>query len=257
MVTNLQLMQFAVPIAYKTNGVSIAVAPVLQYGALDINYNLADASANLVSGNTQGVAQDFGFGFNLGLAYEVSGFTIGATYKSAIDMVYTGQISRAMADFTQTSAANFSDHLEQPAEIGIGVSYTIEGNTIAFDYKNVAWSSAKGYEDFGWEDQDVFAIGYEYAAKNWAARLGYNYAKSAVQDQANTLSNTLNLLGFPATVESHVTVGGTYAFNEKVSADLAYVYGLEAEDTYTNMLGAQTTTKHSQSGVSVQINYAF
>jgi len=257
MVTNLQLMQFGVPIAYKTNGLSMAVTPILQYGALDINYNIADANANLVSGNTQGVAQDFGFGFNLGLAYEMEGFTVGATYKSAIDMEYKGQISRAMADFTQTDPSNYSDNLEQPSEIGIGISYTIEGNTIALDYKNIAWSSAAGYEDFGWEDQSVYAIGYEYATKNWAARLGYNYAESAVKENANTLLNTLNLLGFPATVESHVTFGGTYAFSENVSADLAYVYALEAEESYTNMLMQKTTTTHSQSGVSFQLNYNF
>ena len=37
MVTNLQLMQFAVPVAYKMDGFSIGIAPVLQYGSLDID----------------------------------------------------------------------------------------------------------------------------------------------------------------------------------------------------------------------------
>ena len=40
--------------------------------------------------------------------------------------------------------------------------------------------SAKGYKDFGWEDQDVYAIGYQYAQDNWAVRLGYNYAESPI-----------------------------------------------------------------------------
>jgi long-chain fatty acid transport protein len=55
MVTNLQLMQFGVPLAYKMNNFSIAITPILQYGALDIMY---DASALGVDVSTQGIAQD-------------------------------------------------------------------------------------------------------------------------------------------------------------------------------------------------------
>jgi len=40
MVSNLQLMQFAVPVAYKASGFSIAVTPILQYGNLDMNFKL-------------------------------------------------------------------------------------------------------------------------------------------------------------------------------------------------------------------------
>ena len=61
MVTNLQLMQFAVPIAYKTNGFSIALTPILQYGNLDMNIKLPTATGGIENvGN--GLAQDFGFG---------------------------------------------------------------------------------------------------------------------------------------------------------------------------------------------------
>jgi len=254
MVTNLQLMQFAVPLAYKAAGFSVGIAPVLQYGSLDINYNLADASANLISGNTKGVAQDFGFGYNLGLGYTESGLTVGATYKSAIDMVYKGQISQAMKDFTGTLG---SDHLEQPAEIGLGTSYTFSGNTVALDYKRVNWASAKGYKDFGWEDQDVYALGYQYAQDAWALRAGYNYAKSAIKSNVNTTLNTLNLLGFPATVEKHYTMGGSYGFSKSTSVDLAYVYASAKNQAYSNMLMATTTTKHNQDAVSVQLNLNF
>ena len=267
MVTNLQLMQFAIPLAYNNSGFSIGFAPVLQYGSLDINYNLAEVHMNdamdtitsvtLKSGSTQGVAQDFGMGFNFGLAYETNGLTVGASYKSAINMTYKGQISQAMADFTQTAASNFSDDLEQPAEMGVGVSYSISGNTIALDVKQINWSDAKGYKDFGWKDQTVYALGYEYAQDTWAVRLGYNYAKSAIEENTDTLLNTLNLLGFPATVESHMTIGGTYAFNNTTSVDLAYTLSPEATDKYDNMLMAETETKHSQSSVSFQLNYAF
>jgi len=259
MVTNLQLMQFGVPLAYKVDGLSLAVTPLVQYGALDINY--AGQGGPGTSSSTQGVAQNIQFGYTLGAAYEVDGFTIGAVYKSEIEMKYNGQISQAMSDFTGMTPSNFSDKLSTPEEIGFGVSYNTNEHTFAVDYKRINWSKAKGYEDFQWKDQDVYALGYEYATKDWAARLGYNYAKSPISEQTGPmggLPNTLNLLGFPAIVESHIAVGGTYNITEQTSFDLAYVHAMEKKETFAGMMpGSTVTTKHSQSAVTAQVNFAF
>jgi len=264
MVTNLQLMQFAVPLAYKSNGFSVGIAPVLQYGSLDINYDTNGSNPS----QTKGVAQDFGFGYNIGLSYEVSGLTVGASYKSAIDMVYAGQLSSATNQFYHMNYLNqagvLDDHLEQPAEYGVGISYKMGASTFAVDYKQIQWSSAKGYKSFGWEDQDVYALGYEYDAGNWAGRLGYNHSKNPIKNldatQANNGTyNMLNLLGFPGIVEDHYTVGGSYAFSKQTSLDLAYVYSPETSQKFTtNPTGPVTIeTKHSQQGVSAQLNFNF
>jgi long-chain fatty acid transport protein len=263
MVTNLQLMQFGVPLAYKMNDLSLSITPVLQYGSLDINYAhpmMSDATVGA------GVAQDLKFGYNLGASYEISGVTIGAVYKSQIDMEYEGVLSSAASPMTGGAYTN--DKLSTPAEMGVGVSYTFSGNTIAVDYKKIKWSDAKGYEDFAWEDQDVIALGYEYATSSWAARIGYNYAKSPISEQATTymnssngmsgpVINTFNLLGFPGIVESHVTVGGSYNITKQTSVDLAYTYAPEVTNTYTNFAMSDITTKHSQSSVSAQVNFNF
>jgi len=264
MVTNLQLMQFAVPLAYKSNGFSVGIAPVLQYGSLDINFknNSGGALPGLASGatsDTKGVAQDFGFGYNLGAAYEMAGLTVGASYKSAISMTYKGQISEAMQDFTGTLG---SDDLEQPAEMGVGASYTMGGHTLALDYKKIKWSDAKGYKDFKWEDQNVYMIGYQFAQDNWALRAGYNHATSPIKDQgiAGSLTNVFNLLGFPAIVENHYTIGGSYAFSKMTSLDLAYAYSPETTEKFGYNLGSGATTietKHSQDAVTMQLNFNF
>ncbi len=255
MVTNLQLMQFGVPLTYATHSFSVGVTPVLQYGALDINYDAGAGSTGA------GIAQDLAFGVNVGAAYAIAGVTVGASYKSQIDMEYKGQLTAAMAGF---GVPYENDTLSTPAEVGVGVSYAIAGSTVALDFKQIKWSDAEGYKDFGWNDQNVIALGYEYATEAWAARVGYNYAKSPIEDQglAGSLNNTLNLLGFPAIVESHVTLGGTYAFNEKTSLDLAYVYALEANETYEvsnfpNPGTREIETTHSQSSISAQLNYNF
>ena len=271
MVTNLQLMQFAVPLAYKTNGFALGIAPVLQYGSLDMNYNAAAFGGS--DSQTQGVAQDFGFGYNIGTAYEVANLTVGASYKSAIDMNYKGQLSKATGQFnTMFSAFGgfpvLADNLEQPAEIGVGTSYKLNGNTFALDYKQIKWADAKGYKDFGWENQNVIILGYQFAQDNWALRAGYNHSKNPIKEQngatpQGALLNTLNLLGFPAIVESHYTVGASYGLSKMTSLDLAYVYAPETTATYstqafTGMGGAaQISTKHSQQATSVQLNFKF
>ena len=234
---------------------------MLQYGALDINYEHPDQTIH-----SAGTGQDLQFGFNLGLAYEIDAFTIGAVYKSQIDMQYKDVMSNAISAFSATGAYE-NEKLSSPEEMGVGVSYKINEHTIALDYKHIAWSKAKGYEDFEWEDQNVIALGYEYAADGWAARVGYNYADSPIKEQTNatpnsaglngTTVNTFNLLGFPAIVTSHVTTGGTYAINKLICVDLALVYALEAKNSYRNFAAQDITTKHSQTSVSAQINYAF
>ena len=261
MVTNLQLLQFGISAAYKIDGLSIALTPILQYGNLDINYfnPLVPPGQNVGAG----LAQDFGFGYNVGATYDFSnngatGLTLGAFYKSSIEMNYDGQLSTAMAAF---GVPGFSDALEQPAEYGLGVAYTTGQHTLAFDYRNIQWSDAKGYSDFQWEDQDVYAFGYEYSQNNLALRIGYNYGSSAVTETANPLFNVLNLLGFPATSETHYTLGGTYTFTEQFSLDLAYVYSPKTTETFDASrmfgLGAKISTSHQESSASFQLVYKF
>ncbi len=263
MVTNLQLLQFGVPIAYKTGGLSVAVTPVLQYGNLDINYRMPMPSGEIGNVGT-GLAQDFGFGFNAGLSYDFSqdgikGLTIGAMYKSSIEMDYDGQLTTATGPFMLSLP--HGDTLEQPEEYGIGIAYEVDGHTVAFDYKKVNWSSAKGYGDFGWEDGDVYALGYQYAEDNWAVRAGYNHSKSVVVEGMDPRLNFFNLLGFPATAEDHYTLGGSYEFSNSFSVDLAYVYAPKTTETFSAAgLGlpfASLTTDHVEDSVSFQLNYKF
>lgn len=259
MVTNLQLMQFAVPLAYKTNGFSVAIAPILQYGNLDINFKLPSrTNPGAIDNIGAGLAQDFGFGYSLGATYDFSnGLTIGAVYKSSIKMTYDGAIEHAARHF----GLIMSDTLEQPAEAGVGIAYVMGQHTFAFDYKKIKWSDAEGYAEVEWEDQDVFALGYQYSQDNWALRAGYNHASSAVVETQNPSINMFNLLGFPATSEDHYTVGGTYAFNEQFSVDLAYVYSPESTMTYDvsqlRMGLDSLTTDHREDSLSFQLTYNF
>lgn len=276
MVTALQTMQFAVPLAYTTDGFTIAMSPIIQYSSLDINYNNGNVDPNY-AGTGAGVSQDVAIGYNLGLSYEANGITIGAVYKSEIEFNIDDVLTNALDGMGGAVPGNAGlTKMETPSEYGVGVSYTTSGHTLAIDWKQIKWEDAKVYQDFGWEDQDVFAIGYEYATDGWAVRAGYQYAEAAVQDNAGkglyldqnmdgffgasnlgSVTNTFNAIGFPGTMESHITLGGTYVFNDTLSVDLAAVYGLEDSTTVGNFMGTQTNVKHSEQGYTVQLNYAF
>jgi long-chain fatty acid transport protein len=299
MRTNLQLMRFAVPVSYSNSGFSVGVAPMLQYGSLNIAYAMPLATGG-IDPQGSGVSEDFGFGYEVGVAYDagavgITGLTLGAKYQSSIDMTYDHTLEVTSQAFGLTG---IDDHLEQPAEIGIGISYDVlgSGNTIAFDYKQIRWADAKGYKEFEWDNQNVFSVGYQYERNNWAVRLGYNYAENPIQEQAGAsmmaageydgaVKNFFNLAGFPAVVESHITAGGTYSFSNMLSVDAAFVYAPEVSFSYdtsamgqglaynmvlqnggtptdaANAAGATQNSsadvKHSQTGVTVQLNYAF
>jgi long-chain fatty acid transport protein len=260
--SNLQLMQFAIPLAYKVDGLTLSVAPVVQYGSLDIDYDSNPNTATKDS-STRGMSSDLGYGYTVGLGYETSGLTLGAVYKSAIDMEYRGQISKAASDFSQGGLV-VSDHLEQPAEYGLGASYTTGGHTLAADFKRIVWSDAKGYKDFQWLDQNVYVVGYQFAQDNWAVRVGYNHADSPIAEQIDqkwtSLYNTFNLLMFPGIVEDHYTLGGSYEFSKTTSLDLAYVYAAEVTENFATAgmtATGRSSVTHSQESVSAQVVIKF
>lgn len=280
MVSNLQLMQFGVSLAYTDTDFGVAITPIMQYGSLDINFQGFDGS-NV----GDGVAQDFGYGYNLGAYYDFkNGVTVGAVYKSKIDMEYKNQLSRATKPFVDFGIfpAAMGDHLEQPAEMGVGIGYKYLDHTFAVDYKQILWSDAKGYKDFGWDDQDVISLGYQLKVEDWKFRLGYSHADNPVteaqsgpaminpgsyaQAGGNAL-NLFNLLGFPATVEDHYTIGGGYEFTKNFYVDFAYVYAPETTTTMKTITGfnaqngqlytGDSSVKHSQSSLSFQLSYRF
>ncbi|BBN60342.1 OmpP1/FadL family transporter [Hydrogenovibrio marinus] len=262
--SNLQLMKFAPTLAYNTDKFGIGFAPVIQYGALDINYK---NSTNATVGN--GMSSDLGMGYNLGGYFDImQNLTVGISYQSAIDMKYKNQITTAASGFSLTG---FTDHLEQPAEIKAGVAYGMGNYTITADYKQIAWGSAKGYKDFNWKDQNVFALGGKYQGQGYWAGVGFNYGDDPIKKLSETsyrneAVNMFNNVFFPGIVTSHVTFGGGVKVTKNMAIDGAIVYAPEVNKTIqtgqvSGALGGSTTsyekTTHSQIGYTVSLRMNF
>ncbi|MBO1923809.1 OmpP1/FadL family transporter [Thiomicrorhabdus sp. 6S3-12] len=283
--SNLQLMKFAPTLAYNEANFGIGFAPVVQYGALDINYT-ADGTV----GN--GMSTDLGYGYNLGGYFDITPeFTIALAYQSAIEMEYDGQISTA-AEGLGIPAGMMGDELEQPAEIKVGAAYTMGDWLMTADYKQIKWSDAKGYQDFQWDDQNVFAVGAKYSGNGYWLGFGYNYAEDPIEvigtDAPPVTSgmdgyyaqaiDMFNNHFFPGIVESHFTVGGGINLTKNSALDFAIVYADEVtktvntgvvSDGIATMQGAPGapyglaadasthTTKHSQTGFTVAYRMNF
>ena len=261
--SNLQLLKFAPTLAYNDSNWGIGFAPVIQYGALDINYfaNVdptvlgmfgIDPGNQSFPGNVgNGMSQDYGLGFNVGGYFDVTPeLTLGLAYQSAINMKYKDQITTAAEGlFLPAFGVNIGDELEQPSEIKVGAAYTMGNMMYTADYKRIGWGSAKGYKDFNWEDQDVFAIGAKYTANKYWLGVGYNYGKDPIKkksgnDYASQAINLLNNHFFPAIVESHFTFGGGYSFTDNLTVEGAVTYA--AQKTKTVDTGTVSATLSGQ-----------
>ncbi len=254
LTTNIQIMSFALPYAKRINEkLRLGFVPVIMYGAFGMSFNSGAYQLNgqgkFQNVNTgAGTSEDIGFGAQFGLGYNVQDFEVkdvkvknlqlGMVLKTPIKMTYKHQISTATKAF---GLEGFSDDLTQPAELGFGLAYKLDKDqTILFDYRNIMWGSADGYKDFGWDNQNVFAIGYEKLGFDWTWRFGYNYAKSPISEHKGgpafdqngfnyknykaAVLNYFNLAGFPALPEHHFTFGGGKRINQHTSLDFAVVY---------------------------------
>jgi long-chain fatty acid transport protein len=164
--------------------------------------------------------------------------------------------------------------------MGVGIDFSQGDISVTADFKQIKWGSAAGYKDFGWENQNVYAIGAEYRMDKLALRAGFNYAKNPIKNNTdatavnpytsggeisvnpNTNGDTMNAFNhvmFPAVTERHYTIGAGYEFTKNVGADLAFMYATSPDVTVsaaTVGLG-QLTVTNDQIGVSANLNLKF
>ena len=252
--TNLLLMKFAPALSYHNDKFSFGFAPVVQYGSLDISYN------NGTSAIGEGSNDDFGLGFETGLAYDFNpNLTLGLVYKSAISMTYKHTLSTAGAGFGMT----MSDELQQPATYGAGISYDLNNLNFSADYKKIKWGSATGYKDFGWKDQDVYALGAKYEKDGTWYALGYNYAKNPITNfsttgfDTNAKLNSFNYIMFPATAETHYSIGAGTKITTNLSLDFDIIYAPKKTVSSVGYGGGTIKVEHTETSAAFSMRYNF
>ncbi|MEX0326877.1 MAG: OmpP1/FadL family transporter [Puniceicoccaceae bacterium] len=265
--TSLQIMKFAPSVAWQVApGFSLGAAAHIDYAILDMG---------------QGSSSGYGFGLQVGATYRpTEDWALGFSYTTPQEVDHDNVINMGMGPQDLT--------LEMPQQLGAGIAYEIdEGKLVlAADLKWINWSSAKGYEDFDWRDQTVVALGIQYEAieDKLVLRAGYNYGKNPVKEHNgwdgsfdfNTgmpndvtvvqgivmptyFYETFRIIGFPAVVESHVTVGMTYHMSERFALSFAYMRALEKgiSESGTGPTGAPTVLLSNLSEDSLEFGLSW
>jgi long-chain fatty acid transport protein len=293
MKTSFSSMKFAPAFAWHNDAFKAGVGLSIMYGSMGISYQRGglradtDGDGSTVDANgfaavgseSPGSSDDYGLGWDLGLAYTLKDFTVGFNYQSKIKLNFERQLSDARGDFGIANAELPNDEMSQPAEMGIGVAWEHGAFAATVDFKQVKWEDAEGYKDFGWEDQSLISLGVQYKWRKTSFRLGYMKGDNplgsrALKNNASTVAgavprnahNMLNIVGFPAITEDHITLGVAHEFSEVVGMDLSFVKASEVSETAQfnqsavlaadNFLRTYTTT-HSQTSITIAGRWKF
>lgn len=184
----------------------------------------------------EGSSSNYGAGFQAGMIYKIHPISIGLSYISPQSINH-----KNVADLDNDGIKD-NLKLEIPQNIGIGIAYEPTTKTlIEVNAKWINWNDAKGYKDFDWKNQWVYAFGIQYKPlKPLALRAGFNYAKNPIATHNGFDSTTftrvqgknvntfqyeyLRIIGLPAVVEKHISFGIGYHFSQKFAVNLGYTH---------------------------------
>lgn len=268
--TSLQIMKFALAVAYKLNSqVSFGLSAHLNYSSLDLR---GGSSFNYAFGLQPGV-----------IVSPIENLSLGLTYSLPQNVTHSN-----VTDFNGDGKLDNMD-LESPQQLGFGAAYKVKELNLLLEAnaKWINWSGAKGYKEFDWQDQWVFNLGAQYQpVAGLSIRAGYNYGKNPVKvhnnwdgsfnpgtGAPNSVADvqgakvpayyyeTFRIIGFPAIVEQHLSLGVGYQFSEKLGVNLSYVHAFQNSITEkgTNPFGMPVTMKStlSENSFSIAMSYKF
>ncbi len=245
--TKLEIMKFAPNLAYL-------ITPDFSVGAsLSIDYGNADFGS--------GGAHNYAIGLQVGALYHVGMFNFGASYITPQKIKHEN-----VANFDEMLGSTTLDDLdlESPHTFIFGVAAQPSPKLLAeFDVRWYNWADAKGYDDFDWENQWVFALGVQYRpVAELALRAGFNYGKNPVNEHdgfnpagvtnvqginvPNVGYEMLRIVGFPAVVEKHLTFGIGYDITDRLLLNLSYMHAFEEtikEASAGNMASFESSLK--------------
>ncbi|HMM47453.1 MAG TPA: outer membrane protein transport protein [Thiobacillaceae bacterium] len=251
-VTTKQVFRFSPAAAFKVND-ALTLGASLNVVNQSLAMSLPGAGGNYVSLPQNG---QFGFGATLGATYKINPkLQAGLTYTTKTDV-------STMEYNTPTGKTSFD--MDMPSSIALGLSFKpMPGLQVEFDVKRYAFEDVMeripvtnpppGFPpalNFGWEDQTVYAIGVKKDMGRMAVSLGYNYGKSPIGTEDVNMN-----LGSTAIVESHLSVGITRKFTDKVSGSFAYTHAFGND--LTSSVAPYNTIEISQNQYNFNIAYQF
>ncbi|RMG39464.1 MAG: aromatic hydrocarbon degradation protein [Candidatus Dadabacteria bacterium] len=197
---------------------------------------------------------DWGWGFNLGVAYQYdqNGSRFGLNYKSKIDVTLTGDadftVPAAAAALTATGAftdTSASSSVDLPESVAFGIIHNLSDqwsllgevmwtNWDRFDELRVKFGNGQqdSVVDESWEDTWRFSGGVKYAASDaLTLRGGITYDEEPIPDSAHRTPR------IPGNDRLWLALGASYQITDYISADLSYAH-LFVNDTSSAVTGS-------------------
>lgn len=246
------LAEMAPTIAFKVNDtVSLGVSYVIgvaRFEAFGLDLFSTFTPSNTTDRLTdKGKDWSVGHGLRVGALADFGDITLGFQYTSKIWMSKYDLYSELFAE---------GGRMNVPANLGVGASFKATpdlslaaditytfyedtpaignlGPNLAGDPSGPTSNGTRelGTSDgmgFGWSNQAVIKLGAEYQySDKIMLRAGWNYGKSPINEDREIIFNLLA----PATVEHHMTLGGTYAFDPEMEINVSYVHAFENEQS--------------------------
>ena len=261
------------------------IAPTLSYALnknVSVGASLLIGYMNLTARNLFGFATaagvinrtfddtSVGYGVKLGVNAKVAdGISIGAMVQPKMDMDEFQGFKTFLNNFGYTGDAS----IPLPTEVGVGAKFAVgKSMDIVADILYYQWTGNEVFEFFGWEDQIVYKVGFEFRPSDkLALRAGINYGESPIKGsnttapistQGGATSNAAfaNYL-FPAITETHITLGLSYKMDKNLSISGYYLHAPEVSETATTSslggaVGAGTTISMTQNAFGLGVNYS-
>jgi long-chain fatty acid transport protein len=235
-------------VAYKLNANhSIGVSPLFGYQRFKVDGLQAFDEMGFTSsmGNTtnKGYDEATGWGVRVGWMGKASDtVTLGAAYSSKIRM---SKFDKYKGLFAEQGGFDIPENYN----VGIAVKVTPKA-TVAFDIQQINYSGVNSVANgvmnsllappanplgsdngsgFKWRDQTAFKLGLEYEySRDLTLRAGYNYGKSPVRDDQDSVS--FNIIA-PGVVEQHLTLGATWTLADKAELTVSYMHAFKKSVT--------------------------
>lgn len=201
------------------------------------SFNLNTQTSSVGDVTNKGKDVSTGVGLKLGWTGQVSkNVTLGATYQARTKMSKFGKYKGLFAeqggfDIPETYGVGIAVKASEPltlaadiVQINYGDIKSLANNGDKFPGAAGTLLGSNNGSGFGWRDQTVFKFGMSYQySQNLLLRAGYNYGKMPISNSKQTFFNILA----PATVEHHLTLGGTWTLADKSELTVSYVHAFE------------------------------
>jgi long-chain fatty acid transport protein len=254
-VTTKQVFRFSPAAAFKVND-ALSLGASLNVVNQTLAMSIPGAPGSGVPSVSLPQNGQFGFGATLGATYKINPkLQAGLTYATKTDIA-------KMEYNTFTGQTSFD--MDMPASLALGLAFKpMPGLLVEFDIKQYAFedvmdsiavtNAPPGFPQvlkFGWEDQTVYAIGVKKDLGKMAVSVGYNYGKSPIGTEDVNMN-----LGSTAIVESHLSVGLTRQFSDKVSGSFAYTHAFSND--LTSSVAPYNTIEINQNQYNFNVSYLF